>query len=110
MSQGLNNDIAASKSRRVIKNLRWWMLALFLLGVTVNYITRNSLGIIAPELKVSLGITTEQYSWIVGAFQLAYTPFPAAVRLAYRRHRPEARLYDLRHPVGRCLYRSCRCR
>ncbi|WP_407302015.1 MFS transporter [Raoultella planticola] len=75
MSQGLNNDIAASKSRRVIKNLRWWMLVLFLLGVTVNYITRNSLGIIAPELKVSLGITTEQYSWIVGAFQLAYTLF-----------------------------------
>ncbi|MDU3718204.1 MAG: MFS transporter [Klebsiella michiganensis] len=60
MSQGLNN---------------WWMLVLFLLGVTVNYITRNSLGIIAPELKTSLGITTEQYSWIVGAFQLAYTIF-----------------------------------
>ena len=41
MSQGLNNDITASKSRRVVKNLRWWMLVLFLLGVTVNYITRN---------------------------------------------------------------------
>ncbi len=51
------------------------MLVLFLLGVTVNYITRNSLGIIAPELKATLGITTEQYSWIVGAFQLAYTIF-----------------------------------
>lgn len=75
MSQGLNNDIAVSKTRRVVKNLRWWVLALFLLGVTVNYITRNSLGIIAPELKATLGITTEQYSWIVGAFQLAYTIF-----------------------------------
>jgi ACS family hexuronate transporter-like MFS transporter len=51
------------------------VLVLFLLGVTVNYITRNSLGIIAPELKATLGITTEQYSWIVGAFQLAYTIF-----------------------------------
>ncbi|WP_420704627.1 hypothetical protein [Klebsiella pneumoniae] len=51
-----------------MKNLRWWVLVLFLLGVTVNYITRNSLGIIAPELKATLGITTEQYSWIVGAF------------------------------------------
>ncbi|EIW0068995.1 MFS transporter, partial [Klebsiella pneumoniae] len=50
MSQGLNNDIAVSKTRRVVKNLRWWVLVLFLLGVTVNYITRNSLGIIAPEL------------------------------------------------------------
>lgn len=51
------------------------MLILFLMGVTVNYITRNSLGILAPELKDSLGITTEQYSWIVGGFQLAYTLF-----------------------------------
>ncbi|EBC0976964.1 MFS transporter [Salmonella enterica] len=75
MSQGINNDMAANKPRRIVKNLRWWMLILFLLGVTVNYITRNSLGILAPELKSSLGITTEQYSWIVGAFQLAYTLF-----------------------------------
>ena len=75
MSQGINNDLTVSKSRRVVKNLRWWMLVLFLLGVTVNYITRNSLGILAPELKTELGITTEQYSWIVGAFQLAYTIF-----------------------------------
>ncbi|MGL4723709.1 MAG: MFS transporter [Scandinavium sp.] len=75
MSQGINNDMTASKSRRVVKNLRWWVLVLFLLGVTVNYITRNSLGILAPELKTELGITTEQYSWIVGAFQLAYTIF-----------------------------------
>ena len=75
MSQDINNTVAANKTRRVIKNLRWYVLVLFLLGVTVNYITRNSLGILAPELKLSLGITTEQYSWIVGAFQLAYTLF-----------------------------------
>ncbi|EPL7496036.1 MFS transporter [Escherichia coli] len=75
MSQGINNDMTASKPRHIVKNLRWLILVLFLLGVTVNYITRNSLGILAPELKSNLGITTEQYSWIVGAFQLAYTLF-----------------------------------
>lgn len=75
MSQDINNPVAVGKPRRMIKNLRWWVLVLFLLGVTVNYITRNSLGILAPELKDSLGITTEQYSYIVGAFQLAYTIF-----------------------------------
>ncbi|HDS1154237.1 TPA: MFS transporter [Pluralibacter gergoviae] len=75
MSQNINNELAVSKTRRVVKNLRWWVLVLFLLGVTVNYITRNSLGILASELKTELGITTEQYSWIVGAFQLAYTLF-----------------------------------
>jgi ACS family hexuronate transporter-like MFS transporter len=55
MSQDINNTIATSKTRRVIKNLRWYVLVLFLLGVTVNYITRNSLGILAPELKRASG-------------------------------------------------------
>ncbi|PKH26402.1 MFS transporter [Enterobacterales bacterium CwR94] len=75
MNRSLNPGIAATGSRRIMRNLRWWVLVLFLAGVTVNYITRNSLGLLAPELKSSLGITTEQYSWIVGAFQLAYTFF-----------------------------------
>ena len=75
MSHGINQPVTAVKTRRIFRNLRWWVLVLFLLGVTVNYITRNALGILAPELKTSLGITTEQYSWIVGAFQLAYTLF-----------------------------------
>ncbi len=75
MNRSLNPGIAATSSRRIMRNLRWWVLVLFLAGVTVNYITRNSLGLLAPELKTSLGITTEQYSWIVGAFQLAYTFF-----------------------------------
>ncbi|CCK01863.1 MFS transporter [Cronobacter sakazakii] len=77
MSQSINQDVGAVKTRtrRAIRHLRWWVLVLFLMGVTVNYITRNSLGILAPELKESLGITTEQYSYIVGAFQLAYTLF-----------------------------------
>ncbi|KGT87074.1 hexuronate transporter [Erwinia typographi] len=75
MSLAANSAQQAVGSKRKIKKLRWWILVLFLLGVTVNYLTRNSLGILAPELKASLGITTEQYSWIVGAFQLAYTLF-----------------------------------
>ncbi len=69
------NQRVADTGRRKFKSLRWWMLALFLLGVTVNYITRNSLGILAPELKTSLNMTTEQYSWVVASFQLAYTVF-----------------------------------
>lgn len=75
MSQGINNNMTVSKTRRVVKNLRWWVLVLFLMGVTVNYITRNSLGILAPELEAELGINTAQYSYIVGAFQIAYTIF-----------------------------------
>lgn len=79
MSQGINNDMAVSKPRRIVKNLRWWVLVLFLLGVTVNYITRNSLGILAPELKTSLGITTEQYS---GSSAPSSWPTPSSSRCA----------------------------
>lgn len=75
MNRSINPDIGATRVKRSIRHLRWWVLVLFLTGVTVNYITRNSLAILAPELKLSLGITTEQYGWIVGAFQLAYTFF-----------------------------------
>lgn len=74
MSQDINNTTEASKPRRIIKNLRWYVLVLFLLGVTVNYITRNSLGILAPELKDSTGITTEQYSGSSARSRLP-TPF-----------------------------------
>lgn len=78
MSQGINNDMTASKPRHIVKNLRWWILVLFLLGVTVNYITRNSLGILAPELKSNLGITTEQYS----CFPARLYPIPTVVWMA----------------------------
>lgn len=66
---------AAAGAKATFRHLRWWMLGLFLLGVTVNYITRNSLGILAPELKTELSMSTQQYSYVVGAFQLAYTLF-----------------------------------
>ncbi|RLM09401.1 hexuronate transporter [Gibbsiella quercinecans] len=75
MNLNIDNAAVTTQEKRKISNLRWWILSLFLLGVTVNYLTRNSLGILAPELKDSLGMTTEQYSWVVGAFQLAYTLF-----------------------------------
>jgi ACS family hexuronate transporter-like MFS transporter len=60
MTIQINTGTAAVVQRRKIKALRWWMLALFLLGVTVNYVTRNSLGLLAAELKTSLNMTTEQ--------------------------------------------------
>jgi ACS family hexuronate transporter-like MFS transporter len=55
------------------RSARVRILALLMLGTVVNYVARNSLGALAPQLKSDLAITTEQYSYIVGAFQLAYT-------------------------------------
>jgi len=56
-----------------IRNLRWWIVALICAGTVANYLARNSLGVLAPELKAALHMTTQQYSYVVGAFQLAYT-------------------------------------
>jgi len=56
-----------------IKGLRWWIVALICAGTMANYLARNSLGVLAAELKTELHMSTQQYSYVVGAFQLAYT-------------------------------------
>ena len=53
------------------RSVRLRILLLVIVGTIINYIARNSLGVLAPQLKQDLAITTEQYSYIVGAFQLA---------------------------------------
>ena len=58
---------------RRIPHLRWWIVALICAGTIANYLARNSLGVLAPELKKSMAISTAQYSYVVMAFQLAYT-------------------------------------
>jgi ACS family hexuronate transporter-like MFS transporter len=45
------------------------MMALLMAGSIINYLTRASLAVAAPTLLTELDITTQQYSWIVGAFQ-----------------------------------------
>ena len=45
------------------------MISLLMLGAIINYLTRSTLAVAAPTIMGDLGITTRQYSWIVGAFQ-----------------------------------------
>jgi MFS transporter, ACS family, aldohexuronate transporter len=63
---------------RTIRNLRWWIIALLMLGGTINYLTRSTLGVAASTLIQDLGITTKQYSWIVATFQGALMTQPIA--------------------------------
>ena len=53
--------------------MRWWIVALICSGTIVNYLSRNTLSVLAPVMKSELGFTTEEYSYVVGAFQAAYT-------------------------------------
>jgi ACS family hexuronate transporter-like MFS transporter len=56
-----------------VRTLRWWIIGLVCVGTILNYLARNSLGVLAPQLTHDLGFSTQQYSYVVGAFQLAYT-------------------------------------
>jgi ACS family hexuronate transporter-like MFS transporter len=60
--------VAVSK----IKHLRWYVCGLLFFATVVNYIDRQVLGSLAPELKQTLGWTESEYSQIVIWFQIAY--------------------------------------
>ncbi len=49
------------------------MVALVILGTIVNYLSRNTLAVLAPQLESSLHFGVREYSYVVAAFQLAYT-------------------------------------
>ena len=56
-----------------LRSGRWWVIGLVSLGTVLNYLARSTLSTVAPTLKAAFAITTEQYSYIVMAFQAAYT-------------------------------------
>ncbi|OCG06604.1 hexuronate transporter [Gilliamella sp. wkB178] len=58
---------------KTIKNLRWYMIALVTVGTILGYLTRNSISVAAPVLKDVMGMTTQQYSYVVAAYSACYT-------------------------------------
>ncbi|MCK8523401.1 MFS transporter [Aquimarina sp. D1M17] len=55
-----------------IKGLRWWIIGLVCLATIINYIDRSALGIMWPEMKKDLGLTEEDYAWIINIFTITY--------------------------------------
>ncbi len=51
---------------------RWRICALLFAATTLNYIDRNILGVLAPDLTQRFGWSELEYSYIVTAFQAAY--------------------------------------
>jgi ACS family hexuronate transporter-like MFS transporter len=50
-----------------------WLVVVILAGFSiVNYLDRQALSVLAPTLRKELGISTEQYSYIVSTFLTAY--------------------------------------
>jgi ACS family hexuronate transporter-like MFS transporter len=55
-----------------VGNYRWRICALLFFATSINYIDRQVLGILAPQLQTQMGWTEVQYGYIITAFQLAY--------------------------------------
>jgi ACS family hexuronate transporter-like MFS transporter len=58
--------------KRGIGNYRWRIVALLFFATTINYIDRQVLGILAPQLQDELGWSESDYGMIIAAFQAAY--------------------------------------
>src|SRR3954469_13005469 len=61
-----------SGTRAQIGRFRWTICALLFFATTINYIDRQVLGILAPDLQKEIGWTELDYGRIVIAFQVSY--------------------------------------
>ena len=53
-------------------------MGVFVGAMILNYLSRSILGVAAPEIMSEQGMTTEEYSWVTGAFQLGIMLQPVA--------------------------------
>lgn len=56
-----------------MQNIRWRILALLFFATTINYLDRILLGFLLPAIRQETHITDQEYGYITGAFQVAYT-------------------------------------
>lgn len=57
----------------MMKNrLRFWIVALVALATIINYIDRNALAVLWPEISEDLGLTKTDYAIIINVFTFAY--------------------------------------
>jgi ACS family hexuronate transporter-like MFS transporter len=67
-----------SPLRPAASSFRWVILALVFFAITINYIDRMVLGILADDLKQQFHISHQAYGWITSAFGLSYALGQAA--------------------------------
>jgi MFS transporter, ACS family, hexuronate transporter len=67
----MNSTAKAVEAARV-GNYRWSICALLFFATTINYVDRQVIAILKPDLQGQLGWTEIDYSNIVFAFQVAY--------------------------------------
>src|SRR4051812_49553825 len=61
-----------SMNRPQASSFRWVVLTLVFLAITINYVDRLVMGILAGDLQKLYHISDVQYGYIQGAFALSY--------------------------------------
>ena len=56
--------------KQTIRGLRWWIIGVVMVGTSLNYLTRSTLGVAAPTVLADLNIGEREYGLITAAFQL----------------------------------------
>src|SRR5215470_5829631 len=60
-------------TRKPISNLRWWIGGLLFASTVINYIDRQTLSVLAPNLKIQYQWNNQQFAALVIAFRVAYS-------------------------------------
>lgn len=55
-----------------MKGLRWWVVSLVALATVINYIDRNALAVMWPEISGELGMDKNDYALILTFFMVGY--------------------------------------
>ena len=64
---------------------RWWIGLLLFLSTVINYLDRQTLSVLGPQLKVEFQWSNETFAWVIISFRLAYTVMqPVSGRLLDR--------------------------
>src|SRR5204863_4429524 len=51
---------------------RWWVATLLFLATVINYVDRQTLSVLAPELRARFHMSNTDYAHVIFAFLLAY--------------------------------------
>lgn len=59
--------------RQRLTHYRWLIVGLLFVTAVINNLDRQTLSVLAPTLRETLGITSVEYSYVVSSFLVAYT-------------------------------------
>ncbi len=57
---------------RKLPGLRWYIITLIAIATVINYIDRNALAVMWPDISKDVGLTKDDYAAIISFFMVAY--------------------------------------